>query len=195
MAPEVAAALVAAVVSLVLAVFGFVTARRARAMALQAEDVARQTEHVRLKALSATEDLLVALARSRDTGAAIHLMLEAKQSEEEVLRMFAPRFIKEAEEFRAAFYRGRLYLTEDLGQLLDGIRREGQTISLKPDELKSRIEALENSIAETSRLARSRYLAEFSWGAAPRSAAQHVWVRCSSRGNPPPPRPKAAPLR
>jgi hypothetical protein len=54
---QVVAAIVTSIASLVVAVFGLVTARSARAHALAAEDAVQQKQLVRLRALEAIETL------------------------------------------------------------------------------------------------------------------------------------------
>lgn len=66
MAPEVMSAIIGSVVSVILSVWSVFTSKTAKSFALRAEENAKQTEQVRVKALSASEDLFQAISAIRD---------------------------------------------------------------------------------------------------------------------------------
>ena len=130
-------ALVTALGSLILAIFGLVTSGKAKQLALRAEETSKRSEQVRLRATAAGEALLAAMAELMLTAEGILFRLSTRTGEiltlEEVQQYAAP-IEKATSEIRRIMYSTALYTTpairESLENLLGPIHRGEADFSL-----------------------------------------------------------------
>jgi len=130
-------ALITAVGSLIVAVFGLVTSGKAKQLALRAEKTSKGAEQVRLRAIGAGEALLAAMAELMLTAEGILFRLSSRTGEVltlEEAQQYATAIERAISEIRRIMYSTALYTTpairERLENLLGPIQRGKADFSL-----------------------------------------------------------------
>jgi len=153
MSKEIAAALV----SLVIAVWSLLTAKKSRELALSAEESAKRGELVRIRALEATDSLLCAVADLVSIVGGIGFLVNFAggiSMENESIR----NSFKEFGEKRAYIMKLRIqyapYLTEDLIKHMDLLFESTERLSIDQNYLKNiegKLRLIGNQVADNAR--------------------------------------------
>jgi hypothetical protein len=156
--PAVVSALVAAAASLLVALFSLLTARTARALALSAEDAAKQTEVIRAKGLSAVEEVTFSVGKLLEVTRTMQLTRSSFQSVQEFIANFDEALHRFTDKFIDAYYKNLVYFDERLTNEFHAIREMLVHQPTSEEGLKHQLDALRSLLELVSGLARERYL-------------------------------------
>ncbi len=160
MSIEVVVALITGLFSLLISVVAMSLSYSSRIRSLKAEEAAKQTEHIRVKALGAIEDIMYNLCRLSDITNSMVIAIDNKlfKTPEEFLRHFHPNIEEYMLGLSEAHHRYRIYLTPEINAQISGIFSSLEKTELSAEHFKQRLSELKEVIDNVQTLSTVRYL-------------------------------------
>ncbi len=157
---EVVVALITGFFSLLISLVALSLSYSSRIRALKAEEAAKQTEHIRVKALSAIEEIIYNLCRLSDVTNSMVIAIENKlfKTPEEFLAHFHPKIEEYMLGLSESHHRYRIYLTPEINAPIVNIIGELEKADLTAEYFKNRLSIITEVIDSIQSLSNIRYL-------------------------------------
>lgn len=141
---EVRVALITGCFSLIISVIAISQSYASRIKVVKADEAAKQTEHIRLKALSALEEIMYNLCRLSDTTDSMIIAIELAlfKTPDEFIAHFHPFNEKYMLGLSESHHRYRIYLTPEINTKISELIKELNKVDLSVNFLKNQLSAI-----------------------------------------------------